>query len=304
MKKNTALWIGMFLLFGLLFLMYVSPYMSFVDRELTQEKHRFTGIPGRMLEMPAFAPSEKNPLGSDDKGVDNLSKFIIGAKETVYIVLIVAAVRYLIAIPLGLFAYKQKGTANFIITVLNQVFSNIPTIIAAVLLLSLPVFMSSPNRFIWSVLFIAFLEVGRVAYLIQQQTKKISKEPFIEAGTTLGLSSLRMSRKYYFPALLPEIVVNFCIDVGKVMLLIGQLGVLSIFLKHVLVDTTGYGGYEFVNDGTNWFALISEHRMDIYMERFAFIFVPALGVMYVIFTFNIMGEGLRRYFNRKMHTYL
>ncbi len=304
MKKNTALWIGILMLIGLLFIMFVAPYMSFVDRELIQEKHRFTGIPGKMLQLPPYEPSEKNPLGSDDKGVDNLSKLILGAKETVFAVLIIAVVRYIIAIPLGLLAYKQRGLANFIIKSLNQVFSNIPTIIAAALLLSLPAFLNTPNRFMWAVLFIAVLEVGRVAFLVQQQTYRIAMEPFVEAGTALGLSGTRMTRKYYFPAILPEIVVNFCIDIGKVMLLIGQLGVLSIFLSHAWEDTTGFGTYAFVNTSTNWFALISEHRMDIYMEKFAFVFAPALGIMYVILTFNVIGEGLRQFYNHKMNRYL
>lgn len=304
MKKNAALWIGAIMLLGLIFLMYVAPYLPIVDRELTPERHRMTGIPGRAIELPAFAPSEKNLLGTDKKGIDNLSKLILGAKETIFVVLIISAVRYLIAVPLGLLAYRQKGIANFVIRGLNQVFSNIPTIIAAVLLLSLPAFMNTPNRFTWSVVFIAILEVGRVAYLVQQQTYKVSQEPFVEAGRTLGLSPLRMSRKYYFPALLPEIVVNFCLDIGKVMLLIGQLGILQIFLSHAWEDTTGFGNFEFVNKSTNWFALLAEHRYDIYMEKFAFVFAPALGIMFVILTFNVFGEGLRRFFNRKMNSYL
>lgn len=304
MKKNSALWIGLLLLLGLFFLMYGAQYLPFVDRELTPEKYRFTNIEGKRLMLPPYPPSEINPLGSDEKGVDNLSKLIMGAKDSVYLVLIVALVRYVLAVPLGLLAYRQRGIAHRIINGLNHVFLNIPTIIAAALLLSLPSFMESSNRFWWGVFFIALIEVGRVAYIVQQQAFQVAQEPFLEAGTILGLSKFRLLRKYYFPALLPEIVVNFCVDVGKVMLLIGQLGVLSIFLNHQLMDVTGFGTYEYVNVGLDWFTLLSEHRMDIYMERFAFIFAPAIGIMYVILTFNVLGEGLRRHFHRHMHTYM
>lgn len=301
--KNTTLWIGIIMLLGLLFFTFVGPQLSFVDRDLERETHRFTGIPGKMLQLPPYPPSEKNPLGSDRKGVDNLSKLILGAKESILIVLAVAGLRYAIAIPLGLLAYKKKGFAHTMIGWLQQLFSVVPTLIAAVFLLSLPSFFQSPNRFFWSMFLIAFIEVGRVAYLVQQQTNKISHEPFVEAGNSLGLSTGRMARKYYFPAILPEVVTNFCVDIGKVMLLVGQLGVLNIFLKHGL----GFDwdkGLLFLNEGINWFALLSEHRMDIYFERFAFIFFPALAIMYVILTFNVLGEGLRRHYNRRMNTYM
>ncbi len=301
--KNKPLWIGILMLFVLLFFIFAGPYLSFVDRELTEERHRFTGIPGKMLQLPPYPPSEKNPLGTDEAGVDNLSKLIMGAKESVIVVFLIAAVRYALGVPLGLLARKQIGFFHFTVHGLNQLFSIVPTVIAAIMLLSIPAFLATPNRFFWSIVIIAFIEVGRVAYIVQQRTVRTSYESFVEAGRALGLSSMRLSRKYYFPALLPELIVNFCVDIGKVMLLIGQLGILNIFIKHSLGLNWETGRYSYNNESTNWFALLSEHRWDIYFERFAFIFFPALAIMFVILTFNVLGEGLRQHFNKRMNTY-
>lgn len=302
--KNRTLWIGLIMLLLLLIFMYVGPYMPFVDRELNEERYRFTGIPGRMLQLPPYPPSDVNPLGSDDIGVDNLSKLIMGAKESVYVVVLVSFIRYLIGVPLGFMSYKKKGVIHNIVTWLNQLFSSVPTIIAAVFLLSFPAILQLPNRFITSVIIIAFIEVGRVAYVVQQQTYRISQEPYLEAGRVLGLSRLHIARKYYLPSLLPELIANFCVDIGKVMLLIGQLGVLNIFIDHVYEFDWETGKYGYVNESTNWFALLSQHRHDIYFERFAFIFFPSMAIMYVILTFNVLGEGLRKHFNRKATNYL
>lgn len=302
--KNRSLWIGLIMLFFLLIIMYVGPYLPFVDRELHEERYRFTGIPGRMLQLPPYPPSAVNPLGSDGKGVDNFSKLIMGAKESVYVVVLISFIRYIIAVPLGIIAYKKKGIIHYIITWLNQLFSTIPTVIAAVFLLSLPVILQFPNRFLTSVIILALIEVGRVAYVVQQQTYRISQEPFVEAGRMLGLSPVHIARKYYLPALLPEIIANFCVDIGKVMLLIGQLGVLNIFIEHNYEFDWDTGRYGYVNDSTNWYALLSQHRQDIYFERFAFIFFPAMAIMYVILTFNVLGEGLRKHFTRKKTSYI
>lgn len=302
-KINVPLWIGIGMLFLLILFMYAAPYLPFVDRELHEVKYRWTNIEGRSLILPAYPPMEGNPLGSDEKGRDNLSKLILGAKDSIYIVLIVAFIRYIVAVPLGIMAYKKRGIAHNILTALNNLFSYIPTIIAAAILLTLPFFLESEHRFYYSLILIAFLEVGRVAYIFQQQTYTISHSTFVEAGTILGLSRLRLIRSYYLPALLPEMIINFCLDIGKVMLLIGQLGVLEIFLTHRWEDI-GMGIFRYVNHSLDWFVLIGEHRKDIYLGKFAFIFFPALCIMFVILTFNVLGEGLRRHFEHKKYHYM
>lgn len=290
----------------LLLFMYLGPYLPFVDRELTEVRHRFTNIEGKRLMLPPYPPIPENPLGSDSRGVDNLSKMVMGAKESVYIVLGAVALRYIIAIPLGLMAYRQRGLSNLLVNTWNNVFSFIPTIIAAGLILATPLFTEAPNRMFWGVVVIAMLEVGRSAYIIQQQAYSVSQMPFVEAGTALGLSRGRMMRSYYTPALIPEIIVNMCQDIARVMLIVGQLGVLQVFLGEIVLepDSKYIGRMNPVNAGSNWFALLADHRQDIYFERFAFIFFPVLAIMFVIITFNVLGEGLRQHFNRKMGSYL
>lgn len=288
--RNIALWVGGLMCVVLLLFMYLGPYLPFVDRELTPVKHRFTKIEGQRLMLPPYPPNPDNPLGSDFRGVDNLSKLVMGAKESVYIVLGATVVRYIAAVPLGLMAYRQRGLPNIVVNMLNNVFSFIPTIIAAALILSTPIFQDSPNRMIWGILLLALLEVGRAAYIVQQQAYQVSQTSYVEAGNALGLSRWRMIRSYYLPALLPEIIVNMCLDIAKVMLLVGQLGVLQIFLTK---DASG-----------NWYSLLSLHRADIYFERFAFIFFPVMAIMFVILTFNVLGEGLRQHFNRRIGYYM
>lgn len=305
--KNVTLWVGGMMLALLILFVFLGPYLPFVDRELTEVKYRFTEIEGQRLMLPPFPPNPDNPLGSDRRGVDNLSKLVMGAKETIYIVVVIILLRYIIAVPLGLFAYKQRGFMHTLIHTWNNVFSFLPTVITAALILCTPLFTESPYRLHLGIIVVALLEVGRVAYIVQQQAYDISHMQYVEAGVALGLSKGRMIRNYYLRALFPEIIVNMCLDVSRVMLLIGQLGVLEIYLAHAVEpvpDPERFGLMVIVNEGSNWFALLAEHAQDIYFERFAFIFFPVLAIMYVILTFNVLGEGLRRYFNRHINAYI
>ncbi|WP_430112615.1 ABC transporter permease [Paenibacillus sp. B1-33] len=299
--KNYTLWIGGAMLAVILFVMFLGPELPFIDKSLSPEKHRWSEQ-GKLM-LPPFQPSDLNWLGSDKNGVDNLSKLVVGTKETIYIVFCIALLRYMIAVPLGLFAYKQKGIAHWILTSFNQIFTFLPVIFSAILLLSMPFIQYSSNRIMWVIPILALLEVGRVAYIVQQQANHISHELFVEAGESLGLSRWRMVRNYYMPSLVPEIIINFCIDVGKVMLLIGQLGVLSIFLTHNWVEVN-YFTMKFLNTSMNWVSLLAETRRDIYASKFTFVFYPALAILLTVLTFNLLGEGLRRHFNRRMGSYL
>lgn len=299
--KNYTLWIGGAMLALVLFVMYLGPELPFIDKSLTPEKHRWSEQ-GKLM-LPPYKASDLNWIGSDKKGVDNLSKLVVGTKETVYIVFFIALLRYIIAVPLGVLAYKQKGVAHWLVTSLNQIFTFLPVIFSAILLLSMPFIQYSSNRILWVIPILALLEVGRVAHIVQQQANHISHELFVEAGESLGLSGWRLVRNYYMPSLVPEIVINFCIDLGKVMLLIGQLGVLSIFLTHNWVEVD-YFTMKFVNTSTNWVSLLAETRADIYLSKFTFVFYPALAILFTVLTFNLLGEGLRRHFNRRMGSYL
>jgi peptide/nickel transport system permease protein len=301
LRQNSTLWIGVSMLAILVIVMFFGQYFPKVDTTLEPVKHRWNEE-NRLL-LPAYAPSEVNPLGSNKAGVDNYSKLIMGTKETIFIILSIGIVRYLIAIPLGLLSYRNKGSFYFITSSLNQVFSYLPTIFSAMILVSLPFILMTEFRIYWIILILAFLEVGRVAYIIGQQTNKISKEQYVEAGVALGLSPWRIAKSYYMPTLGPELIINFFIDLGKITLLIGQLGILSIYLSHAWVEVD-YFTMRFLNTSNNWINILADHRSDIYLSKFAFVFFPALAIMYTILTFNILGEGLRKHFNRRVATKL
>lgn len=294
--RNLPLTIGLCMLAILLAFMFLAPFMPFIDMDLQPEKYRVDEE--RNITLAPFKPSAQNLIGTDKEGIDNLSKLVVGAKETVFLILAIAMLRYIIAIPLGLLAYKGRGPAHWIVTGWNQMFSSIPTIFSAALLVSMPFLLVNDLRMVWVIVILASIEVGRVAYLVQQHTNKIANEPFIESGIALGNNSFGLYRRYYLPSLFPELIVNFCLDVGKVMLLLGQLGVLGIFISQTWVQLN-YGLATFLDDSYNWGTLIAKHRRDIMFQNYSFIFYPALCIMFTILTFNLIGEGLRKHFNRK-----
>ncbi len=294
MKKNVMLWIGGLMLVLLFGIALLGPYLPFIDTDLKAERFRMEN--GHLIQAP-YDFSAKNPLGSSKFGVDNLSRIVVGARQTLLIVFAVSLLRYVIGIPLGLLAERKKGAARALLSWLNGVFSSVPTLLMTVLLAAVPFFLFSSGRLYWMIAIMALVESGRVGYIVQQQAAAITRESYTEAGRALGLRPIRLLKAYYIPALLPEMIVNFCLDLGKVLILIGQLGVLTVYLNPGSAEAGMNNEFEFVNTANDWGSMISDHIPDMNTGHFGSIMIPVFAIVYSVLAFSMFGEGLRRKFN-------
>lgn len=294
MRQNKALIWGSFFLLLLMMLTFIGPLLPIIDQELERETHRYDE--NRKLMKVPFPPSEKNLLGTDGQGVDLLSLIVIGARETLLIVFVIAVVRYAIAIPIGIAASSSSGVIYWLVYKWNQIFSALPTLIAAILFIKMPFIVVSENRTLWVILILALLEVGRVSYIIHQQVHALAKTPFVESGRMVGNTALGIYRRYFMPCLIPQVIVNFVLDLGKIMLLLGQLGFLSIFISQVfMMYDLGVG--MLVNQTNSWPQLLANSRNYIRTD-FWIPFWPSMAIAFTIITFNLFGEGLRQYFEK------
>lgn len=293
--NNKVLWIGGIMLGLLLFTAVFGPFLPFIDHELRKENFRLGE--NNEINIPPFPPSEGNLLGTDIHGRDLLSVLVVGARETLLIVISITILRYLIAIPLAITASKQSGPMYWLMNGWNQLFSGLPTLFAAILLVNMPFVLAAQHRTLWVIVILAVLEVGRVSYIFQQQAYGLSKSTFVEAGRSIGNSQLGIYRRYYFPHLLPQIIVNFVTDLGRVMLLIGQLGFFSIFVSQIWIHAD-IGLVMLQNTTNDWATLLADSRRYIRTDIWV-PFYPAFAIAFSVVTFNLFGEGLRQYFENK-----
>ncbi|QOY37404.1 ABC transporter permease [Anaerobacillus isosaccharinicus] len=296
MIRQKSFYIGMTMLVFIFSVMIIGPYLPFIDKEISGETLRM----GDEFSRAPFPPSLSNPFepfGTDTLGRDLLSLIVIGTKDTLILVFLITVIRYAVAIPLALGSINQRGPAYWLLTSWNSVFSALPTIFSAVLLMNLPFVIFSGNRVLIVIIILAFIEVGRVAYIIQQEGYMVTNELYVKAGITIGNSRLGLFSRYYLPALLPSILTNFFLDLGKVLLLIGQLGIFSIFIEQSWIQLAAGSG-EIQNISYNWASILGESRGTL--SRAPWItFFPALAITFTIISFFFIGEGLRAYFSRK-----
>ncbi|RSK26735.1 ABC transporter permease subunit [Bacillus sp. HMF5848] len=296
MKRNFALWIG-FSMFSILVLTaIIGPFIPDVVAGVEEQRIQYYGD-GKFGRAP-FAPSLEFPLGSDEEGRDILSLIIMGTRDTLFIVFTITLVRYALGLPLAFLALHKHGFFHRVIEVLHGFFSTIPTIFSAVILINLPFLIFSEIRTVWVILLIAFIDMASVAYVFRETAHDISKREYITAGIMIGNTRRQMIKNQYIPVLIPEIIVQFFIDVSRVTLLVGQLGIFHIFVMQTWVQTGFTGGY-LENTSYNWATLIAGTR-NIVLSYPWIPFFPALAIVFAIFTFQILSDGLRQYFQRKV----
>lgn len=289
-KGNFIFCLGMTMILPVLFVTFFGEHLPGIDTELKEIDYLWTD--DKVPKVPPYEPSEDFRFGTDHSGLDILSLVVLGTKETLLIILLITAVRYLLAIPLAYFAHKNWFGANRLLNWLNGFLSYIPTIIVVILLATLPPFLEAQSRPLFLILIIAIIEIGRVAEMVKLEFNQIATKEFVTGGNSIGISGFRLFKNYYLPFLYGKLLVSMVGDLGKVMFLLGQLSFIGIFITQELVQID-VGQFEFQNTSLSWPMLLLNAFNDI-RSAVWIPFFPALAMTYLIFTFNILGNGLQK----------
>lgn len=295
--RNHALFcFGSFLLLLLMAITFAGPYLPFVDRELTTITYILNEE--KKPVIPPYPPSGDYLFGTDKSGRDLLSLLILGAKETMLMVVCITFLRYVLAIPISFLAHKKWMGTHLFLNWLNGLLSYIPTIIMVMLLAMLPPLLLSEYRPLILVLIIALAEMPRAAEMIKLEFNQISSKEYIFGGIAAGASPIRLFRIYYLPFLYSKLLVYMVTDLGKVMFLLGQLGFVGIFISQDFVQSI-IGDWQLVNNSISWPMMMVKAFEDI-RGPIWIPFFSAFAMTYVILTFNIFAEGLKSFFKRKV----
>lgn len=295
LNRYGVLIIGLVLLLVLLFMTLVGPYLPWVDQELSETQYIWSedGIP----IPPPYEPSSDYWLGSDHSGRDLFSLIVLGAKETLMIVILITLVRYLLAIPLSFFAHKEWFGAHLVLKWVNGFLSYVPTIVMVILIAMLPPFLFTENRVYIMILIIALVEVGRAAESIKIDLDEAASKEHMLSGVAVGANSFRLFRYYLLPFIHGKLIVYIVSDIGKVMFLVGQLAFVSIFISQEIIQVE-IGQFQIRNTSISWPMLLEGAYRDIRLA----IWIPfwtAFAMTFTIFTFNVLAQGIQNLLKKK-----
>lgn len=263
-------------------------------------------VDGEILSPP-FVPSEKYKLGTDNFGYDMLTKILYGAKYTVFTALIVSFFRLLIGATIGiLLGIKGKERKQ---SFLGVVWGIIPTFLIVFFLLYPINFRmnreiyntSSPfsfKLFIVTLIILILVGIPSIIASFRDKTRILMKNEYISAARILGANPFQILRKHILPHLKESLVTIFVTEITLVLTLLGQLGLFYIFIGGTLVYPYPTEYHSVTNE---WAGLIGQYRINMYTNEWILL-TPLVAYLLLIFSFQLLSEGLRSHYRKKMNT--
>jgi ABC-type dipeptide/oligopeptide/nickel transport system permease subunit len=284
---NLPLIAGSLLLVPLLIVVLFGPLLAPNDPSHTQG---LTNIDGE-FRAPPFPPSKTYPWGTDALGRGLMSLIFAGARQTLTLALLAVAARTLVGVVLGALAgWTDGGYLDRAILALSEIVAAFPALLLAiVLILALGIRRGMPPF----ILALCFVGWGEIMQFVRGQVIAIRPRPYIESAIAVGARTPRILARHILPQLFSALTSIVALEMGSVMMLLGELGFVSIFIGGGTLIAQTSGQLILHSDVPEWGALLSSLR---YMARsypwtamypMAAFFVSILGL-------NLLGEGTRR----------
>ncbi len=255
----------------------------------------------KMATAP-YPPGPANLLGSDQIGRDLFSFLLYGCRLTLLLAVGITAFRFLLALPMGIAAGMSNPTAHRIIDRFNLVFTTIPPLLVAIIVLRIDLFSSLYKSQSIAIFIVTLTMVGwsKVASVIEHSTSSIMSETYILAERAIGKSETRIAKEHVLPHLRSEVIILFFMEIASALTLLMQLGLFSIFVGNLkIIRDSSFGGYSYFNVTfePEWSSLLGSARD--YIRVAPWIALSAGAVFFLtVLSFNLFGEGLRLHFQK------
>ncbi len=170
-SRNKMAIVGLFIVGTLVFLAIFADFIAPYPYDAAD--------PANALQFP----SRDHWMGTDEVGRDEFSRIIYGARISLTVGLGVMAIALLIGVPLGLIAGLWGGPADFIIMRLVEVFTAVPALLLALLLLA--AFGGGLFNVILALGIVAWLDACR---LLRAQLLSLRERDFVLAARAMGVT--------------------------------------------------------------------------------------------------------------------
>jgi ABC-type dipeptide/oligopeptide/nickel transport system permease subunit len=240
---------------------------------------------------PLFTPGY--PLGSDDMGRDLFSRLLWAVRPTLFMVAIVATVRLVLGILIGMTAGWSSGFVARSLESVITVAISIPVIIVALCGIA-----AVGEEFgIWA--FIVGLSItGWVgtARIVREQTRGVRSQEYIEAAQALGASNNQILFRHVFRQIKPLLLMLFVFEISVTLMLTAALGFLGYYIGGDIWVTITDVTAQTISGMPELGQMLATTGMSI-LRPWSLVVLGAV-VFFVVLGFNLLGEGLRRQTNQ------
>lgn len=217
-------------------------------------------------------PSLEHPFGTDTRGRDILSRVMFGARQSLYVAIIVVTVSSFVGVSLGLIAGFFRGLVDETVMRFIDVLFAFPAILLALLIIT--ILGPGLNRAIVA-LSVAFIPI--MVRVTRGSAISIREEDYILAARAYGETSYNIMFREMLPNLVSVVMVQATITFAFSILAEAGLSYLGLSAQFPTIT---------------WGLMISEGQSDIVRAPWA-TFFPGLAIMLTVLGLTFLGVGLR-----------
>ena len=260
--KNKGAFIGLCIIIFLILLAVFADVLYDYDTQIIKQS-----IMSRMQE-----PSAAHPFGTDAVGRDILARVVYGTRYSLLIGFSSVALGMLIGVALGAIAGFFGGILESVIMRLSDVFSSIPAILMAMII----VFALGKNMFNL-ILAIAVTSVPTFIRITRSSVLTLRDQEYVEASRAIGVAKRQIIMRHILPNCLSPIIVTATLRIG---------------LSIITASSLSFVGLGVPTPAPEWGTMLSEGRDYILSAGYMCVF-PGLAIVITVLAINLMGDGLR-----------
>lgn len=211
-------------------------------------------------------------LGTDSLGRDTLSRVIYGSRTSLIVGMVAVFVASTIGMSLGLVAGYFEGVTHAVVMRCVDAVMAVPLI-----MLSLAIASFLGGGLFNIVLALGVAMVPAYARVMCAQALSVKKNDYVIAYRALGAGNLRTMLLRVAPNCFPPLLVVMTMQIGMAILAEAGLSFLGVGIEPPKAAWGGmvFEGYQYLNEAP----ILS--------------FAPGFAIIFVVFSFNMLGDGLR-----------
>jgi len=224
-------------------------------------------------------PSWQHPFGTNIQGRDLFSRVVLGSRNSLGVALPSVVLAVAVGLPIGLLAGFLGGWFDSLAMRLFDIMFALPTILFAIALVA---YLGPSLQNL--IMTIAILYVPRVAMVARGPTLSLKSREFVLAARSYGSGTWRILRRHLLPNIMAPVLVE------------GSLLLSTALLTEAALSFLGLGVQP---PNPSWGADLGRGRqfMELGMHQVIF---PGLMIMIAVMGFNLLGDGLRDFFDPRI----
>ena len=224
-------------------------------------------------------PSAQHIMGTDELGRDLFSRMLYGSRVSMTVGIISVLIAALIGVTLGAISGYFGGLTDNVIMRLVDIMLTIPTLF---LILMLIVFLG-PSLFNIMII-IGLTSWTDIARIVRAEVLSCKKAAYAEAAKIMGFKKRRIIFRHILPNTMASVLVYMTFGISGAILTESGLSFLGLGVQPPV---------------PSWGNILTSGK-DYIESAWWMLAFPGLAIFVSVFSYNLLGEGLRDMLNPKL----